>query len=204
MTLLSKPKNNYLFKKVIMNKYNKYRFLILSLVLFLAACANTGATPDQKRQAIQNMKQEALTKLYEMKPDVRSQIQSARAVGVFSNANVNLILASFGGGYGVITDSSGADTYMKMGEIGVGLGAGVKDFRLIMVFHDQDALDRFYEYGVALGAQADAAAKASDQGAAIGAEATIDNITLYEITESGLALQATIKGTRYWRDEELN
>lgn len=175
------------------------------MAVMLAACANMGATPDEKRQAILEMKQEALTKLYEMKPDVRSQVQSARAVGVFSNANVNFILASVGGGYGVISEnSSGQNTYMKMGELGVGFGAGVKDFRLIMVFHDSDALERFYDYGVALGAQADVAAKAGEQGGAVGAEATIDNITIYQFTEAGLALQATIKGTKFWKDSELN
>lgn len=179
--------------------------LLVMLVLLLAGCANMGASPEEKRQAILDMKQEALAKLYEMKPDVRSQVQSARAVGVFSNANINVILASFGGGYGVITEnSSSQNTYMKMGELGLGLGAGVKDFRLIMVFHDAEALERFYEYGVALGAQADAAAKAGEQGAAVGAEATIDNITLYQFTEAGLALQATFKGTKFWKDSELN
>ena len=59
-------------------------------------------------------------------------------------------------------------------------------------------------HGWAFGAQADAAAKASDKGAAVGGEATVDNITIYQLTESGLALQATVKGTKYWKDNSLN
>jgi hypothetical protein len=31
-----------------------------------------------------------------------------------------------------------------------------------------------------------------------------DNITIYQLTESGLALQATVKGTKYWKDDALN
>ena len=62
----------------------------------------------------------------------------------------------------------------------------------------------FLEHGWALGAQADAAAKASDKGAAVGGELTIDNITIYQLTEAGLALQATVKGTKYWKDDSLN
>jgi hypothetical protein len=27
---------------------------------------------------------------------------------------------------------------------------------------------------------------------------------IYELTESGLALQATIQGTKYWKDKDLN
>jgi len=93
---------------------------------------------------------------------------------------------------------------MKMGEVGVGLGLGVKDFRLVFVFHDEAAMKRFVEQGWALGAQADAAAKASDKGGAVGGEITVDNMTIYQLTETGLALQATIKGTRFWKDQNLN
>jgi hypothetical protein len=65
-------------------------------------------------------------------------------------------------------------------------------------------LKRFIKLGLAFGAQADAAAKASDKGMAFGGEATIDNITIYQLTETGLALQATVKGTKYWKDPSLN
>ena len=32
----------------------------------------------------------------------------------------------------------------------------------------------------------------------------VDGITIYQLTETGVALQATIKGTKYWKDDELN
>ncbi|MFO7494317.1 MAG: hypothetical protein R6X05_01630 [Desulfobacterales bacterium] len=41
-------------------------------------------------------------------------------------------------------------------------------------------------------------------GAAVGGETVFDNITIYQLTESGLALQATVKGTKYWKDGALN
>jgi lipid-binding SYLF domain-containing protein len=73
----------------------------------------------------------------------------------------------------VVRDNqTGRDIYMKMGEFGIGLGLGVKDFRAVFVFHDHATVERF--------------------------------ITIYQLTESGLALQPTVKGTTYWRDEELN
>jgi len=50
----------------------------------------------------------------------------------------------------------------------------------------------------------DAAAKTSDKGAAIGGEIVIDGITIYQLTEAGLALQATIKGTKFWKNDKLN
>ena len=176
------------------------------LLLFLASCTATGmtrGTPGERRQAIQDMRQEVLTELYSRKPDTRAQIASASGYAVFSNANINLLLASFGGGIGVVR-SNGSDTYMRMGEVGIGIGAGVKDFRAIFVFHNNDALERFMGVGISVGGQADAAAKAGDLGGSVSGEAILDNVTVYQLTQSGLALQATIKGTRYWQDAALN
>lgn len=177
----------------------------LFLVLLLTACTSNQGTVEDRRLAVQDMKTEVLNTLYSNKPDVRMQLPDAAGYAVFSNANVNLIFASVGGGYGLLRDNrSGQDIYMKMGELGLGFGAGVKDFRIVMVFHTAEALDRFLENGIAFGAQADAAAVADEQGVAFGGEVTVDNITIYQMTQSGLALQATIKGTRFWEDDELN
>ena len=179
-----------------------------ALIAFLAACTTTGmtrGTPDSRRQAIQEMRQEVLAELYSIKPDTRGQIADASGYAVFSNANINLIFASFGGGIGVVrSNANNADTYMRMGEVGIGIGAGVKDFRAVFLFHNAQALERFMDVGISVGGQADAAAKAGDLGAAVGGEAIVDNITVYQLTQSGLALQATVKGTRYWQDADLN
>jgi len=180
--------------------------ICVALTLFIGGCATTGgSTPEQQRQSILSMKNEVLAELYKIKPDVKNQVAEAPGYAVFSNANVNLIFASFGGGYGVVkNNSSGKYTYMKMGEVGIGLGLGVKDFRAVFVFHNAETMNDFVESGWVFGAQADAAAKASDKGGAASGEVVIENITIYQLTETGLALQATIKGTKYWKDEELN
>lgn len=184
----------------------KRHFFCIPVILVLVACATTsGTTPAEKRRAVQSMRQDVLSKLYQVKPGARGLIQSSSGYAVFSNANVNIILASFSGGYGVVRDNkTGRDVYMKMGEVGIGLGLGVKDFRAVFVFHDRRTLERFIASGWEFGGQADAAAKAGDRGAAVGGEVVIDNITIYQLTEAGLALQATVKGTKYWKDDELN
>jgi lipid-binding SYLF domain-containing protein len=180
--------------------------ICLVLVLFLSACATSkGHQPENKRQAIIEMQQETLADLYLARPQAKAQIAPAPGYAVFSNANINLILASFGGGYGIVqNNNSHRRTYMKMGEVGIGLGMGVKDFRAVFIFHDQATMKHFIESGWEFGGHADAAAKASDIGAAVGGEALLDNITIYQLTESGLALQATVKGTKYWKDSALN
>jgi len=145
----------------------KHASIIFSIILTLviAGCATTGSSPPEKRKSILSMKNEVLSDLYKIKPDVKSQISSAPGYAVFSNVNINIIFASFGGGYGVVKNNkTGKHTFMKMAEVGVGLGLGAKDFRVVFVFHSSDTMKRFVEHGWAFGAQADAAAKASEKG----------------------------------------
>jgi len=175
-------------------------------LLFLGACMTSGGkTPQEKRAAILAMRSEVLAELYKAQPKAKGEIASAPGYAVFSNGNINILFASFGGGYGVVSSKKGKKlVFMKMGEVGVGFGLGVKDFRAVFIFQNQDALTRFIDTGWAFGGQADAAAKAGDKGGAMAGEAVFDGIKIYQFTKAGLALQATVKGTKYWKDEELN
>lgn len=183
----------------------KHITYIIFVVVIVSGCAATGSTPKEQRANVLEMKREVLNDLYKVKPQVRHMISKAPGYAVFSNANVNIIFASFGGGYGVVKNNqTGRHTYMRMGEVGIGLGLGVKDFRAVFIFHDKKTMDRFVNSGWEFGGHADAAVKAGSKGGAVGGEVLVDNISIYQLTETGLALQATVKGTKYWKDPELN
>ena len=181
-------------------------FLMIILTLLLVSCASMGSgNKTQKQQAILEMKDDVLTQLFHNKPYTCAQIESAPGYAVFSNANVNIIFLAAGTGYGLVKNmSTGKYTYMNMAEGGVGLGLGAKDYRIVMVFHTEEAMNKFINKGWTFGGNADAAAKASDKGASIEGEAYYGDVTVYTFTESGLALQATVKGTKFWKDKELN
>nr|WP_245953231.1 YSC84-related protein [Alteromonas aestuariivivens] len=181
------------------------------LLLTLSVCVATGCASmgngsvAEKRQAILDMQQNTLARLYQEKPDTRSQLRDAAGYAVFANANVNVIFFAAGTGYGVVNNNAnGSKTYMNMAEGGVGLGIGAKDYRIVMVFHKQSAMNYFVEHGWTLGGNADATAKAGNKGASAEGEGYLGDVTVYTMTESGLALQATIKGTKFWIDSELN
>ncbi len=163
-------------------------------------------TVAEKQQKINGMEQETMQKLYKEAPDAQEKVKNGAGYAAFSNANVNLIFASAGGGYGVVVDNAtGKRTYMKMGMGGVGLGLGVKDYRVVMIFKDKTTLDNFIENGWDVGAHADAAAKAGETGGEASGEGDLrKGIEVFSMTESGLALQATIAGTKYWKDSKLN
>jgi len=178
----------------------------LAMIWLVSGCTTTkGVSPQEKRQAALDMRTQVLTDLYKLNPDARAQIAASPGYAVFSNANVSLLFASFGGGYGVAENKRLKQTvFMKMGEAGIGLGLGVKDFRAVFIFKTQESLEAFINNGWEFGGHVDAAAKAGDKGAAISGEAMLNGVIIYQITESGLALQATLKGTKFWKDSDLN
>ncbi len=178
--------------------------LVITLIFSVCTTTATAGSPAEDRQEYLAMKNKTLSDLYKVKPEAKAKIAKAPGYAVFSNANINVIFASFGGGYGVVQPKGAKPVYMHMGEVGIGFGLGVKDFRAIFVFHDKATMTNFINSGWEFGAQADAAAKASDKGAAVGGEVVIDGITIYQLTEAGLALQATVKGTKFWKNDKLN
>lgn len=159
-----------------------------------------------KREKILHMRNETLSKLYKIHPAARGEVHSAVGYAVFSNIGVNLILLSAGGGSGVAHDNrTGKNIYMKMVSGGIGLGLGVKDFRGVFIFRTHKAFNQFVNSGWEASAQADAAAKSGKKGGAFAGAITVaPDVYLYQITENGLALQATIQGTKYYKDKDLN
>jgi lipid-binding SYLF domain-containing protein len=173
----------------------------------IAGCRGPkGDTVVEKQDYVFKMRDGMLTELYKEKPETKEKIANAAGYGTFSNMNVNLFLASTGNGYGVIhNNATGEDTYMKMAMLGVGIGLGVKDFRAAIIFKTEEALDTFVNKGWEFGGHADAAAKAGDTGAQANVAGDITSgMEIYQFTKNGVALQATVAGTKYWKDMELN
>jgi lipid-binding SYLF domain-containing protein len=184
--------------------------LLFLIAAFIAGCATPkGVTVAQRRDYVQQMRTKTLNDLYQAEPQTKEKIKKAAGYGVFNNIGTNIIFVSTGGGFGVVhNNSSGDDVYMRMGEAGVGLGLGLKDFRAVFIFNNKQTLHDFIITGWEFGGEADAAAKAGDQGAEVSSAASVDSIQedveIYQITENGIALSATISGTKYWWDKELN
>lgn len=163
-------------------------------------------SPDKQRKELQEQRQAALGKLYAEKPSTREMLSSAKGYAVFSNIGINLFVVSTERGGGILRDNrTDKDTYMKMFSAGGGFGMGVKDFALVFVFHTVDALEQFQTAGWDFSGQADASAESGNKGAGTEAAMTaVPGTSIYQLTDAGLALQATLKGTKFWADEDLN
>jgi len=180
-------------------------------VLFLSLASNCALLPkstskEQQRADVRKMARETLNRLYAARPTARGAISTAAGYAVFSNFGMKIMLAGGGSGEGIaVNRKTGRETFMKMVEIQAGLGLGAKQFRLVWVFERQADLDRFVNSGWELGGQASAAAKAGSQGGAYeGALSISPGVWLYQLTDTGLALELTAKGTKYFKDKNLN
>jgi hypothetical protein len=198
-----------------------------------------GDSTAEKKANIRKQRDEMLAQLYATNPDMKKVLKKAAGYATFKQVNVNLFLLATANGYGVVMDNkAGRDTFMRMASLGGGIGAGVKDVRVIFVFHDPQLMKQFVQEGWQVGGQADAAAKYQDTGifaeqnvkggvsfrdgtvatgsstdlragtqksdAASTGLATLGGMEIYQFTESGVALQATIAGTKYWQDSKLS
>jgi lipid-binding SYLF domain-containing protein len=184
--------------------------LLASLALIGTADASLfkkEGTPDEQRAEIRKVRDQALAELYKAQPSARAHIEKAAGYAVFSNFGVKILVAGGGSGRGIVVDNkTKKETFMRMAEVQAGLGFGAKNFRLVWVFEKKPDLDRFINSGWELGGQATASAKVAGQGASVlaGAVSVMPGVWLYQLTDDGLALELTAKGTKYYRDDALN
>ena len=187
---------------------NRIKLVVASVLVaaLIGACSTAPRkTADDHRDAILQMHDNTLSEFYQLKDSAKAEIEAAPGYAVFNSAGVKLLLVSGGGGRGVVVDNrNGQNTYMNMAEIGAGLGIGISDIRVVFIFHNAAALDDFLTNGVTIGASATAAAKLEDRGDAGSGEVVLNDMSIYQITDNGLALELMVSGTKYWPDSKLN
>ena len=186
---------------------NRRNALMAFVLMFAASGVAFGADSRAKEQAeVRKAGQDALNALYKAQPSARRAVESAAGYAAFSNFGMKILIAGGGTGKGVaVNNKTKAMTYMKMAEIQAGLGLGVKKFQLVWVFENEQALDSFINSGWEFGGQATAAVKSGDKGASYqGAVSVSPGVWLYQLTDKGLALELTVKGTKYFKDGNLN
>jgi lipid-binding SYLF domain-containing protein len=178
----------------------------LSLSTALPPAASAASKADEERAEIRKTTDETLSRLYAAQPGAKSAIAKSAGYAVFSNFGMKIFLAGGGTGKGMaVNNKTKAETFMKMVEVQAGLGLGIKKFRLVWVFENKADFDAFVDSGWELGAQATAALKSGDKGGSFeGAVSVKPGVWLYQITDDGLAAEITAKGTKYYKDDDLN
>ena len=189
----------------------------ISALLFLAFGLNTPVfaqfsnpfssdkTIAQQRQDILVKNQAILKQLYAAQPKAKDLIEKSAGYATFSNFGMKILIAGGGTGSGVVISKDKKPVYMNMAEVQAGLGIGIKSFQNIFVFQTDAAMNDFVNSGWTFGGQVTAAAKYEKDGDAY-QDATVvaPGVLIYQLTDSGLAAEITGKGTKYYKNTDLN
>ena len=190
-------------------KNNLLKFSILTLCLTLVTGLSNSAeaaSREERREDVRTQATRTLNRLYTELPGTESVIEKAYGYAVFSNFGMKLFVVGGGKGRGIaVENATGKEVFMRMAELQAGLGFGIKQFSMLFVFDNQTVFNKFIDSGWQLGGQGTAAAKTTEKGGALdNAIAVSSGVWVYQLTDKGLALQLTGRGTRYYRDKKLN
>jgi lipid-binding SYLF domain-containing protein len=183
---------------------------ILAIALaFLITGAASAADPgrvEQQRNDIRKMRDEALAELYQKRPDLKDTVARAAGYAAFSNVGLQVVFFGGGGGRGLVVDNAtGKEHFMRMAQATAGFGIGVKDFRVVFIFHDSESMNKFIYSGWEFGGEVEAAAKSGERGGAASQTQLVQRgIEVYQLTQAGVSASATLGGTKYWKDKDLN
>ena len=184
-------------------------WILAALMVGLMTATAFAANPDKvqkERARIEELSEKALKNLYDKLPSAERVIENCYAYATLSNTGMKLGILGDAHGRGLaVNNETGERLYMRMQEMGVGLGLGVKEYDLIFVIGTEEAWNSFTSGDIKFAGSADAAASDGVTGDSVeGASIAAKGIWVYQMTTKGLAVEASVKGTKIYPDKELN
>ena len=182
--------------------------IILSLLLLslLGGCATSIPVEEraQKREEIKQVAQETINTLTADDPALQTAIDASAGYFVAQVSAVSAPVVGGGFGIGVLYDKeNGTRTYMDVRRYDLGMGLGVRKFRLLLVFNNREALDEFRRGGWDRGIGTEMAAGTT--GAATAAVTRTDkfDFSVHFLTETGVHLAASLRLLRVSTNYDL-
>jgi len=160
----------------------------------------SAAEKQAERDARLKLAAEGLEKLYAVQPDARAVVEKAPGYAVFDISAIYALLLVGQKGKGVLFDNATKKpTFMLSSRAGTGPGVGKQRVFQIFVFKSKGAMDQFVLAG-GLGGDISGSASTGTDGMVRSFNPQID---IYQITISGMAVQASWGGTVYKVDPDL-
>ena len=198
-----------------MTHHNRFTLLLQALTLLAATLLPAGQStaaeqatqpalsPQEKeaeRKARLKLASDGLEKLYKVQPEAQAKVEKAAGYAVFDISAFYAILLVGQKGKGVVFDNATKKpTYMTSLRAGTGPGIGKQRVYQIFVFKSKGAMDQFILAGD-LGGDVGASYGAGTGGTVVSFNPSID---IYQVPESGMAVQANWGGTVYSVDPQL-
>jgi lipid-binding SYLF domain-containing protein len=190
-----------------MNRMAKATIVATAALLSAAAWAQQVARSDRdddladRREEIQEMARDTIDALTSQDEAAEKLYSDAYGYAVFDTTKGGFLVTG-AGGTGVAQRKNGRDpVYMHMGEGGVGLGAGIENYHLVLLFEDEDTYKQFVD-GAWQAATSAQAAAGRDGAAAVGR--FVNGVAVYHLSDRGVIAQADVTGVRFWPSDRLN
>jgi lipid-binding SYLF domain-containing protein len=160
----------------------------------------TAEEKEAERKARLKLAADGLAKLYKVQPEARQVVEKAVGYAVFDITSIYAILFVGQKGKGVLFDNATKKpTYMLSNRAGTGPGVGKQRVYQVFVFKNKGAMDQFVLAG-GLGGDVGASFSTGKDGSVRSFNPSID---IYQVPESGMAVQASWGGTVYSVDSQL-
>jgi len=192
-----------------MKKVLKLAVTLLCLLIFAAGCAGTKSKSEKNtaRDEVRTVTAQTLDQLYQNEPAAKGAVANAAGYAVFSDFGFKIMVMGGAGGKGMaVNNATKQETFMKMAEFQPGLGLGAEKYRIVFIFENPDAFNKFVTSGWEVGANAMAAAKDDKGGGGgeAGAVTVSDGVKMYQLSDTGAIVGVSITAAKYYKDDELN
>lgn len=193
-----------------MNRYTSLAAAVLATLTVASIGAQTRNAEERREVAAAEMadrRQDILdmsrATIAELRKDesARRLIDDAYGHAVFDTTKGGFIVTG-AGGTGVAMRMNGREpVYMHMGAGGVGLGAGIENYKLVLIFQNEETYRNFVDGAWTAGTSAQAAAGREGVAAVTG---FVNGVAVYHLTDEGVIAQADVTGVRFWPSDRLN
>jgi len=192
-----------------MEKVLKCTATLIFLLVFAFGCAGpkTKSEKDAARDEVRTVTAQTLDQLYQNEPAAKGAVANAAGYAVFSDFGFKIMVMGGAGGKGMaVNNTTKQETFMKMAEFQPGLGLGAEKYRIVFIFENPDAFNKFVTSGWEVGANAMAAAKDDKGGGGgeAGAVTVSDGVKMYQLSDTGAIVGVSITAAKYYKDDELN
>ena len=161
-------------------------------------------TPEATRAKLDAMSEEVLARLFTEVAGSQALFDTSQGYAVFDTRRVTVFPVTAGGGRGVAVDrETGQRTYMQMGTGGVGAALGIGGFesQMVILFETEDLFLRFVTDGYDASAEAEMKVDEDVTQQTLRFE---NGRRVFVLGKRGWRVAASVGGTKYWRDPQLN
>lgn len=153
------------------------------------------------RQELTDMAKQSVTKLRRTNQSANALWGRAYGYAVFDATKGGLIVTGVGG-TGVAMKKGGSQAvFMHLGGGGIGLGAGLSSYKLVLLIKDKATFKRFVDGKWDATATAQAVAGRAGPGTE---HQFVNGVRAYRMAPGGLMAQADVTAMRFWPSARLN